>query len=215
MDKRRDLHLLRIGKRTFVGGPRPSDTEVSVFCPVREASVQTGTCATCRRRRAMHHDSAGGFVVCEAGIAPRQGTCDVGEAAARVPLGAFMNGDVVAVREDASVTVVAELFLDRGVGCVPVVDGEGGVTGIITRTDLLRAGGPTARDVMTLGAYCLPEDARLSHAFALMAAENVAHVPIVTSGGTLVGVVSAEDATRWVAGQLGYVTPDDRERRGP
>lgn len=214
MEKRQGLHRLHIRKRTVVAGNGDGEADLSVFCPVREESVETGTCTKCVRRRAMHQDAIGGFVVCETGIAPRHGTCDVGEAAARVPLGAVMNGSVVAVREDATIETVTDIFQDRGIGCVPVVDGGGGVTGIVTRTDLLRASGAAVRDVMTRGAYCLPEDARLSHAFALMAAENVAHVPIVSSAGTLVGVVSAADATRWVAGQLGYATPRERERRG-
>ena len=74
MDKRPDLHRLHIGKRALLGANGAMETELSVFCPVREASVPPATCATCQRRRAMHQDGAGGFVVCETGIAKRQGT---------------------------------------------------------------------------------------------------------------------------------------------
>ena len=226
-----DLHRLQIRKLTVLAGDGGSRAELSVFCPVREESMGSEACRRCVRRRAIHEDASGGFVVCATGIAPAKRTSDVAEATARVPLGALLQSDMTAVREDVSVATVTGLLLRRGVGCVPVVRRDGGVVGIVTRADLLQriarhapavgssAPGSAAAlhgaampasvagDVMTRAAHCMPEDARLAHAFALMVEGNVAHVLIVSTEGALVGVVSAGDANQWVARELGVPVP--------
>lgn len=51
----------------------------------------------------------------------------------------FMSADVVSVSVDAEVTAIIETMLEERIGAVPVVDGEGGVVGIISYVDLLRA----------------------------------------------------------------------------
>jgi CBS domain-containing protein len=56
----------------------------------------------------------------------------------------FMSSDVVSVDVDAEVSSIIETMLEQHVGAVPVVDGEGAVSGIISYVDLLRAlGSPT------------------------------------------------------------------------
>ena len=49
-----------------------------------------------------------------------------------------MTADPVTVAPDTSVEEAASLMLVRGVGCLPVIE-QGGLVGIITTTDLLRA----------------------------------------------------------------------------
>jgi len=46
--------------------------------------------------------------------------------------------DVVSVSGETSVVEAARLLLEHGFGCLPVVDGEGRLLGIVTETDLLR-----------------------------------------------------------------------------
>jgi CBS domain-containing protein len=47
----------------------------------------------------------------------------------------LMTQPVFTVRPDASVAEVATVMIDRHVGCVPVVDAQGKLCGIITQTD--------------------------------------------------------------------------------
>jgi acetoin utilization protein AcuB len=55
----------------------------------------------------------------------------------------FMSSDVVSVDLDTEVSAIVEAMLEQRIGAVPVVDGEGAVTGIISYVDLLRVlGGP-------------------------------------------------------------------------
>jgi CBS domain-containing protein len=47
----------------------------------------------------------------------------------------IMTTDVVTVRDDANLVDVARTMLDRGVGCLPVVDEAGLLVGIVTQGD--------------------------------------------------------------------------------
>ncbi|MFO0572110.1 MAG: CBS domain-containing protein [Polyangiaceae bacterium] len=69
---------------------------------------------------------------------------------------------------------------------------------------------PTVRDVMTPLAFTLPESASIARASALMALEGVHRVPVVTSAGKVVGILSALDVLRWLARSEGYAVPDHR-----
>ena len=51
----------------------------------------------------------------------------------------LMSSDVVAVDADADMSDVIEMMLEQRIGAVPVVDGEGNVSGIISYVDILRA----------------------------------------------------------------------------
>ncbi|MDF2692769.1 MAG: hypothetical protein K0S65_1152 [Labilithrix sp.] len=51
----------------------------------------------------------------------------------------FMSGAVVSVEADADLSEVIETMLEERIGAVPVVDGAGSLTGIISYVDVLRA----------------------------------------------------------------------------
>jgi acetoin utilization protein AcuB len=67
---------------------------------------------------------------------------------ARVTVGQVMSSDVLSVDGDADVRAIVELMLEHRIGAIPVVDGEGSVTGIVSYVDVLRGlafeGGPEA-----------------------------------------------------------------------
>jgi CBS domain-containing protein len=50
----------------------------------------------------------------------------------------LMSSDVVSVDEGAEVSAIIETMLEQRVGALPVVDGEGTVSGIISYVDILR-----------------------------------------------------------------------------
>jgi nucleotide-binding universal stress UspA family protein/predicted transcriptional regulator len=53
-----------------------------------------------------------------------------------VTVGEIMSQPAVTAREDATLEEIARLMLERGIGCVPLVDAQGKLSGIITETDL-------------------------------------------------------------------------------
>jgi CBS domain-containing membrane protein len=55
-----------------------------------------------------------------------------------VCVGDIMTRDVVTVPPDAALADVAKLMLERKLGCVPVVNGDGTLLGIITEADFVR-----------------------------------------------------------------------------
>jgi CBS domain-containing protein len=158
---------------------------------------------------------------------------DLTEAAARVNLGEIVDRHVACVTPDTSIDTVMRLMTASGHRSLPVVDSSWQLLGMISTSDVLRArsdddheesdavtpdelgsgfhverhADETVKDVMTPFVYALPEDARITHAISLMAAENVQEVPIVTCDGALVGVVTAVDCMRWIARQMGYAVP--------
>jgi CBS domain-containing protein len=93
--------------------------------------------------------------------------------------------------------------------CVPIVDERGGPIGIVSKTDFVRLG-PGVKGmvgkIMTACVHALPESSSLAHAFALMTLKRLQHVPIVSGGGVVVGVLTALDALRWVTEGWGYLS---------
>jgi CBS domain-containing protein len=120
-----------------------------------------------------------------------------------------MTRNVVALRADVPLPAVRELFLSRGIGGAPVVDEQGRPIGMITQSDLSRAGAEalsgTSRvaDVMVKRALCVSETASLSELAAVLDFEEVHRVPVVARGGRVVGMVTALDLVRWLAAQEG------------
>lgn len=127
-----------------------------------------------------------------------------------VPVTRVMSRQVICAREDTEAAAVLELVIRNRIGCVPVVDEYGKPIGIITKLDLIdqtstRAVHPTTNDIMMPLAITLDEHASLAHAAALMALEDIHHIPVVADSGILVGIVSTMDIVRWLAANDGLV----------
>ncbi len=120
-----------------------------------------------------------------------------------------MSAPPIVAAPDESLVAVAQRFVERGVGCLPVVrDGE--LVSIVSEFDLLAA----YRDRVRIGAIALAEDPPASvlatarplvvaaddaaeFAFETMQANGFRHLP-VRQAGRLVGMVSHRDLLRAV-----------------
>jgi predicted transcriptional regulator len=71
----------------------------------------------------------------------------------------------------------------------------------------------TVGDIMMPFVLRLPESASIDEAAALMAAENVHRVLIVSASDEAVGIVSALDVLRWFAERDGYPVPEGARAR--
>lgn len=98
---------------------------------------------------------------------------------------------------------LAELqgMLDRGRHHgLPVVDGDGHLEGVVTVTDIVRAGGPSdqvlVKDAMTPKPVTVTPSTTASEALERMAALGVGRIPVVDDEGSrsLVGMFRREDA---------------------
>lgn len=113
----------------------------------------------------------------------------------------LMTRTVRACRASDSLNEAARIMWENDCGCVPVVDEEGHVIGIITDRDIcmaayirglplwaLQVDGAMAHDVHT----CRPGDT-LAAAERMMRAKQLHRLPVVDEAGVLVGLLSLRD----------------------
>jgi CBS domain-containing protein len=85
-----------------------------------------------------------------------------------------------------------------------VVDGEGRPVGWVEEAELLRARpGAKVADAMGRSALAVSEGAPLSRAAAQLVAYRLERLPVVSSDGMVVGVLSALDVVGWLAAPEG------------
>jgi CBS domain-containing protein len=133
-----------------------------------------------------------------------------------VPVVEIMTRDVTCARRDLGARFLVDLMTRHRIGCMPVVEEPGRPVGMVTKYDVLErlqhdqedetAGFATctANDLMMPLAITLGSHATVAHAAALMAAEDVHHLPIVDEDGRLIGIVSSMDIVRWLARNDGF-----------
>ena len=125
-----------------------------------------------------------------------------------MPVTEYMTSPVETVQIGESLVTVNELFVGQGVSALGVVDDEGALKGVISRTDVLHAAvfthGETFRipnrpveELMKSPALQVGPDARVAEAAKLMLSNHV-HRIFVTSDGKPEGVISTRDLMRVV-----------------
>ncbi|MEU7986437.1 CBS domain-containing protein [Streptosporangium canum] len=122
-----------------------------------------------------------------------------------------MSRTLVAVEPDESPLMAWEIMRRAGVHHLPVVDRRGCLRGVLTREDLTGrwSGGPAeqsrARVHPLLAERRCPHttlDARLADAAESMIGAGVDAIPVLGESNRLVGMVTATDVLRAVAGRI-------------
>ncbi len=113
-----------------------------------------------------------------------------------------MRTPTINVLPTKTVNEIARIMIDRDVGSVLVVDEEGNLLGIITKTDIVRevvskglsSFNVNASQIMTKNPYYAFDDVPLEEAASLMGSKGVGHLPILDSK-TLkpIGMISKRD----------------------
>jgi CBS-domain-containing membrane protein len=125
-----------------------------------------------------------------------------------------MTTEVVAVRRDTSFKELAATLRQHRVSAFPVVDDAGRVIGLVSEADMLakealaepgvvaellhhsdvrKAGGLTAGELMSHQVVTVSPDDSVEQAARMMHFLKVRQLPVVNSGGELVGIVSRSD----------------------
>ena len=113
-------------------------------------------------------------------------------------------GSVFTVSPETSVAQVSQQLSVRRIGSVLVLDGEGGVAGIVSERDLVRAlashGAKAleleARQVMTRDVVTCDPDESIDNVMEIMTRGRFRHLPVVRHG-ELLGLVSIGDVVKW------------------
>jgi CBS-domain-containing membrane protein len=125
-----------------------------------------------------------------------------------------MTAEVVAVKRETTFKEMAAVLRRYRVSALPVVDDTGRVLGVVSEADLLakealaepgvvaellhhkdvrKAEGLTAGDLMTRPAVTAAPEDPVEQAVRMMHFMRVKRLPVVNSGGQLVGIVSRSD----------------------
>ncbi len=129
-----------------------------------------------------------------------------------------MTSDVACAHEDTPFKEVTQILAGRGISALPVLDGQGRVSGVVSEVDLLhkeqykedgkrqprlrhpasraKAAGVTAGDVMTSPAITIGPDATVVEAARSLVAHRIKRMPVVDADGKLVGICSQRDLLR-------------------
>lgn len=134
-----------------------------------------------------------------------------------------MTTKVVTVTPHTSCKHIARLLHDNRVSAVPVLAPDGQVAGVVSEADLLpkqdqharhrarllpsrsaKADARTAAELMTAPAITIEPDAPVGAAARLMQRHHLKRLPVVDTGGQLIGIVSRHDLLKV------FLRPDDQ-----
>jgi CBS domain-containing protein len=124
---------------------------------------------------------------------------------------------LVTVTADTSVTKAMSLLLDNGISCLPIVDAQGRLVGIVSDKDIFRLIHEQPDgfirhqigDIMTIQVLTSQPSEDLLRVAGLMTARRIRHVPILNQG-KLVGLVSIGDV---VKAQLDAIVSENEHLR--
>lgn len=126
-------------------------------------------------------------------------------------VGDLMSVDPVTLEPDLPVGRALDLLTATHVHGAPVVDDKGALIGIVSQEDILVGGFGSVsaqdadaearvRDIMTSPAMSVAPDATIEAVARMMWRFRIHHVPVV-DGARVVGIVSALDFCRHIAGE--------------
>jgi CBS domain-containing protein len=119
----------------------------------------------------------------------------------------LMTTNVKSCREYSTLNSAAQMMWDHDIGCVPIVDHDNRVIGMLTDRDVcmsayLQGAALTAASVTSAMSKelfsCHPDD-DLASVERLMRDKQIRRVPVVDAGGRLTGIVSLNDIAREAA----------------
>ncbi len=129
----------------------------------------------------------------------------------------LMSRDVKSCRDVEPLVKAVQLMWEHDIGCVPVIDANGALVGVITDRDCVMAAFTQGRrlDEIAIGSAmskklvtCQPTDSLETAAMAMKKAQ-VRRLPIVNKKGHLVGMVALTDLSRAAESE-----PNQRVREG-
>jgi CBS domain-containing protein len=203
----------------------------SVRCPISKDSMSLEHCLSCERYAALVSRPEGeASLWCRVPVAALEGPTAPGEwvrTLEQTPVTEIMTSKVTCVDSELNLDEVAHIFEKKHIHAAPVVEDEGVLIGIVSKSDLVRGYstedeedefgqdghfppncvGVIVDGIMTTDVAKLRETASLAEAARLFSTRDVHHLPVVTKDEVVVGIVSVTDLVRWIASQLESVPP--------
>ena len=120
--------------------------------------------------------------------------------ASRLHISSVMVKDVITVPQTMQLGEVAKLMLEKGIGSVPVMDGDK-MVGIVSKADFVTLAVGiafdkiTVKELMTKDLKSVSPTERLIHARRVMIESHVGRLPVIEDE-TLVGMITSKDLMR-------------------
>ncbi|MBE3586133.1 MAG: CBS domain-containing protein [Thermoanaerobacter sp.] len=129
-------------------------------------------------------------------------------------IGEIMTVPVITCSPDATIEEAARILLEKNIHCLPVVDREGGLVGIVTESDLifqfsavpaggsllhllrrkkLPKSGRTIGEIMIERVVAVHPDDPIQKAVRLMIKYGYGRIPVVEGDNRLAGIVARKD----------------------
>lgn len=132
-------------------------------------------------------------------------------------IGTVCNREVITVQRDATVLHAAKLMRQYHIGDVVVIENHKNKAvpvGVVTDRDIVVELVATELDckVITVGdivinkLFTIKESAGVLEAIQLMTSKGVRRLPVVDSGGSLIGIVTLDDMLLLLAKELGALS---------
>jgi CBS domain-containing protein/RimJ/RimL family protein N-acetyltransferase len=111
------------------------------------------------------------------------------------PVATIMRRQAVTIESDITCAEAIQICLQRHLSSLPVVESDRRVAGILTATDLLRAGGPEQKvsDVLTHEVKTIDERCDIARAARLLQSQRLRCLPVVDEQGRFLGVVGRRE----------------------
>lgn len=111
--------------------------------------------------------------------------------------------DVWSIGPEATIYETLELMAAKDIGAVPVVE-EGRLVGIFSERDYARgvalrgksSHDMKVRELMNYPVFTIGPDETIDACMSLMTDRHIRHLPVVSSGGRLVGLISIGDVVK-------------------
>ena len=110
---------------------------------------------------------------------------------------------IYSISPDATVSELIEALCERRVGALLVLGSSGGIAGIVSERDVVRALGTnpgalttTVPAIMTTDVVTASDQADVAELMQVMTERRIRHIPVLDESGALAGLVSIGDVVK-------------------
>lgn len=125
-------------------------------------------------------------------------------AAVSVRIADIMKTDVITIRSDLPCREALKIFLSSPVASLPVVDENGKLDGIVTKTDLMIPAnvGKQIKEVYTQNVVTVHAGHTISRVIRMLQSKRLRAIPVIDRDGVLVGMVGRTEILTYYAEHL-------------
>ena len=113
----------------------------------------------------------------------------------------IMNPNVIVIHADEPCKAAVEIFLNKRVGSLPVVDNDGRLIGILSESDLMLPANVNrdVGDILTRDVLTVQEGCTVAKVIRVFQSKRIRCIPVVDGAKNVVGVIGRKDILAYYA----------------